>query len=233
MANKVCVITGVGPGTGTALVERFIEGGYDVAMIARSQDRLVALSEQHEKAHAYPCDVLETDRLQDTLVRIKSDLGSPSVLIHNAVGGAFGDFMEVDPKSLQLNFDINTMAMLHLARMVAPDMIAAGSGAILATGNTSAYRGIANYAAFAPTKAAQRILMESIARSAGPKGVHVAYIAIDAIIDVPWARQAFKDKPDDFFCQPADIAGEIYHVAHQPRSTWTMDVVIRPFGEKW
>ena len=115
------------------------------------------------------------------------------------------------------------MAMVHLACIVALDMIAASGGAILVTGNTSAYRGIANYAACAPTKAAQRILMESIARSAGPKGVHVTYIAIDAIIDAPWARQAFKNKPDDFFCQPADIASEVYHVAHQPRSAWTME----------
>ena len=77
------------------------------------------------------------------------------------------------------------MAMVHLACIVALDIIAAGGGAILATGDTSAYREVANYAACAPTKAAQRILMESIARSAGPKGVHVAYIAIDAIIDIP------------------------------------------------
>ena len=75
--------------------------------------------------------------------------------------------------------------------------------------------------------------MASKVCSASPKGVHIAYIAIDAIIDAPWARQAFKDKPDDFFYQPADIAGKVYHVAHQPQSAWTMDVVIRPFGEKW
>lgn len=233
MARKICVITGVGPGTGTAMVERFIEGGYDVAMIARNEDRLNLLSAAHERAHAYPCDVLDTEKLQSTIDAIKADLGPIKVLVHNAVGGAFGDFLSVEPKHLELNFNINTMAMLHLGRMVAPDMIEAGEGAILATGNTSAYRGVANYAAFAPSKAAQRVLMESMARAAGPKGVHVAYVAIDAIIDVPWARDYFKDKPDDFFCKPADIAGEVFHVAHQPRSTWSMDVVIRPFGEKW
>ena len=60
--------------------------------------------------------------------------------------------------------------------------------------------------------------MASKVCSTGPKGVHIPYIAIDAIIDAPWARQAFKDKPDDFFCKPADIASEVYHVAHQPQS---------------
>ena len=63
-------------------------------------------------------------------------------------------------------------------------MIEAGQGAIIASGNTSALRGKANFAGFAPTKAAQRILAESIARELGPKGIHVAYVLIDAVIDL-------------------------------------------------
>ena len=86
---------------------------------------------------------------------------------------------------------------------------------------------------FAPTKAAQRILLESIAREAGPKGVHVAYVAIDAVIDLAWTREAFPNKPDDFFCQPADIANEVMRIAEQPRSAWSFESVIRPYGEVW
>ena len=125
------------------------------------------------------------------------------------------------------------MALLHLARLVVDDMLAAGSGTILSTGNTSAYRGKANFAGFAPSKAAQRILIESIARSHGPKGIHAAFVAIDAVIDVPWTRKMQPDAPDEFFCQPADIADECFHVAHQARSAWSNEVVIRPFGETW
>ena len=127
----------------------------------------------------------------------------------------------------------NTLALYRMARHLAPKMIEAGEGVILGTGNTSAYRGKDRFAAFAPTKAAQRILLESMARTLGPKGVHVGYIAIDAVIDVPWTRQAFADRPDEFFAQPEDIASEVFHVAHQPRSTWTFDTVIRPYGENW
>lgn len=70
-----------------------------------------------------------------------------------------------------------------------------------------------------------------MARTLGPKGIHFGYVAIDAVIDVPWTREAFPEKPDEFFSRPEDIAGEVYHVAHQPRSTWTFETVIRPFGE--
>src|SRR5258705_83122 len=82
-------------------------------------------------------------------------------------------------------------------------------GAIVATGNTSALRGKSNFAGFAPTKAAQRILAESIARELGPKGVHVAYVIIDAAIDVERTRAWRPNEPDDFFIQPADIAEEV------------------------
>jgi short-subunit dehydrogenase len=112
-------------------------------------------------------------------------------------------------------------------------MVEAGEGAIIASGNTSALRGKSNFAGFAPTKAAQRILAESIARELGPKGVHVAYVLIDAVIDLEWTRKRWRDAPDAFFIKPAAIADEIWHVVHQERSAWSFNVEIRPFGEAW
>src|SRR5439155_13939371 len=125
---------------------------------------------------------------------------------------------DIDPHTLNRNFQVNTMALLYLARRLAPAMIEAGAGAIVASGNTSALRGKSTFAGFAPTKAAQRILAESMARELGPKGVHVAYIVIDAVIDVPWTRQLFADAQDDFFIRPSAIADEVWHVTQQDRS---------------
>ncbi len=232
MSREVCLVTGVGPGTGRALVERFAQT-YDVAMLARNTERLNEIEQATVNTKAYTCDVSDTEQLKATLQQVRTELGAPSIVIHNAVGGAFGDFLSIDPDLLNRNFQINTMALLHLAQATAPQMIEQGHGAILCTGNTSAYRGVENFAGFAPTKAAQRILCESMARHLGPKGVHVAFIAIDAVIDVPWTRTRFADKPDDFFCHPRDISDECYHVAHQARSAWTFNVLIRPFGENW
>jgi NAD(P)-dependent dehydrogenase (short-subunit alcohol dehydrogenase family) len=233
MSNNVCIVTGVGPGTGTALVRRFAAGGFKVAMLARSAERLNEIAAETPNATALPCDVADEAQLKTTLARIANDLGPANVLIHNAVGGAFGDFMQIEPAVLERNFKTNVMALFHLARAVAPAMIDASQGAIIATGNTSAYRGKANFAGFAPTKAAQRILAESLARSLGPKGIHVAYLAVDAVIDVPWTRQQYAAKPDDFFAKPSAIADVAWNIAHQDRSTWAFDVVVRPFGENW
>jgi short-subunit dehydrogenase len=174
--SRVCIITGVGPGTGTALVERFASDGYRVAMLSRDGDRLSALEQRVSGTRAFSCDVTDTFALTEAIASINNELGTPTVVVHNAVGGVFGSFLEIEPEDMEKNFQINTMALLHLARLTVPGMIAAGGGALLATGNTSAYRGKANFAGFAPTKAAQRILLESIARHSGPEGVHAAYI---------------------------------------------------------
>lgn len=233
MALKSCLVTGVGWGTGAAIVRKFAAEGYAVAMLARRADRLATLETEIENARAYPCDVTDTAALSETVAKVTEDIGAPSVVVHNAVGGAWGNFLEVDPAALEANFQVSTMGLLHVARLTAPAMIAAGEGAIICTGNTAAHRGRGGYAGFAPSKAAQRILAESIARDAGPKGVHVAYVTIDAVIDLRWTRKRYAGKPDDFFIKPEEIAGEIYHIAHQPKGAWSFNVEIRPHGEVW
>lgn len=227
--KPLALVTGVGPGTGAALVRRFVEGSYRVAMLARDAERLAALEQEIPDTIAVPCDVTDAAALE----RAVADVGMPKVVVHNAVGGSFGTFMEIEPETLQRNFDINTMALFHLARLTTPAMVDAGEGALIVTGNTSAQRGKAGFAGFAPTKAAQRILAESLARDLGPKGVHVAYLVIDAAIDVPWQREFQPDKPDDFFISPKSIAAEVFHMAHQPRDAWSFLTEVRPFHEPW
>lgn len=227
--KPLALVTGVGPGTGAAIARRFANGGYRVAMLARDADRLAALEAEIPDSVACPCDVTDVEALERVLARV----GAPKVVVHNAVGAALGNFLEVEPAVLQRNFEINTIALMHLARLTTPAMVDAGEGALIVTGNTSAQRGKVLFAGFAPSKAAQRILAESIARDLGPKGVHVAYLIIDAVIDVPWQRERLKDKPDDFYISPASIAGEVFHLAHQPRDAWSFLAEVRPFHEPW
>jgi len=233
MAKPVCLISGVGPGTGSALARRFAEGGYRPAMIARNAERLEALEKEIDGSKAYVCDVTDETAVNETVAAVVKDMGQPEILIHNAVGGTFGDFMEIDPADLQRNFNINSMGFLYLARACAPAMVEAGHGVIIASGNTSALRGKPNFAGFAPTKAAQRILAESMARTLGPQGVHVAYIVIDAVIDLAWTREMMPDANDDYFIQPASIADTAFNIAEQDPSGWSFNVELRPFGEVW
>jgi NAD(P)-dependent dehydrogenase (short-subunit alcohol dehydrogenase family) len=230
---KVCMVAGVGPGTGAALSRRFAAGGYRVAMLARDGGRLAALEREITGSRGYAVDVTDATAVRDVVARVGAELGTPAVLVHNAVAGHFGRFMDVTPETLEQTFRTNVLSLMHLGQALVPPMRTAGGGAIVVTGNTSAWRGSAGFAAFAPSKAAQRILAQSMARSLGPEGIHVAYVVIDAVIDVPWTRGLYASKPDEFFARPDAIADTVFHVAHQDRSAWTSEVDVRPFGETW
>src|SRR5262249_3896125 len=83
---------------------------------------------------------------------------------------------------------------------------------------------------FAPAKAAQRVLAQSMARSLGPRGIHVAYVIVDGVIDIPNTRAFLGDRPDDFFLKPDAIAETFWQLARQDRSAWTFELDVRPFG---
>lgn len=234
MNDRIALVAGVGRGTGASVVRRLVEGGYRVAMLARSESRLREYEAELPGTLALPTDITDPGALAEAVERTREAFGDgPHVVVHNAARGSWGSFLEIDPADMEANFRVNTMSLLHLARLTTPAMIERGEGALIVTGNTSAWRGISSFSGFAPTKAAQRILSESMARELGPKGVHVAYVVIDAVIDLRWTRRRNPDKPDDYYIKPAAIGEEVFRIAHQDRSAWSFNVEIRPFGETW
>jgi NAD(P)-dependent dehydrogenase (short-subunit alcohol dehydrogenase family) len=233
MKEKVCVVTGAGWGNGASLARRFAHGAYRVAMLARTEGRLRELERAIPGSRGYPTDVTDAQAIHDTFTRIRSELGTVDVLLHNAGSGAFGPLLEVTPEVFEASWRTNAYALLLLMRQVVPDMLDAARGAIIVTGATASLRGGANTAAFAAAKAAQRSLAQSAARSLGPKGIHVAYVIVDGVIDTPTTRALLPDQPDQFFLKPDAIAETVYHITHQDPSAWTFEVDIRPHVEKW
>jgi NAD(P)-dependent dehydrogenase (short-subunit alcohol dehydrogenase family) len=231
--EPVCLVTGVGDGTGAALCRRFARAGYRVAMLARSAERLAALEREIAGAKAYPTDVTDETALRATFARVRAELGPVSVLLHNAGNASFGDLLHVTTEQFEQSWRINALALLVCAQEVAADMVAAGAGTIVVTGATASLRGGTGFAAFAPAKAAQRSLAQSVARLLGPKGVHVAYVIVDGVIDMPATRAFLPDAPDESFLRPDAIAETYFQLTQQDRSAWTFELDLRPFGEKW
>ena len=234
--EKVCIVTGVGPdkGTGAEIAKLFGRKNYKVAMIARNKENLDNLEKKYNNIFAYPCDVSDIQKFKTTLENIKNKLGPANVVIHNAPSASRGSILDLNPDDLEVNFRVNTTALLYLVKETLPDMLKEKTGCILVTGNTASTRGKSHWGFFASTKAAQRILAESIAREFGPKGIHVAYFIIDAAIDTPRTRPYMQpDKPDDYFSKPTAIAEEMYKTVLQDKSTWSFRVELRPFGETW
>jgi NAD(P)-dependent dehydrogenase (short-subunit alcohol dehydrogenase family) len=232
MPKPVCVVVGVGPGTGAAIARRFA-ADHAIALVARTTETTEPVARELPDARAYACDATDAASVARAIAAIERDQGPIGVVAYNAGSGTFGTVETIKPADLEGAFRVNALGLLLFAQAVIPGMTARGGGAIIVTGATASRRGGARAAAFAPAKAAQRSLAESMARQLWPKGIHVALIVVDGVIDLARTRAQLSDKPDSFFVRPDDLAAMVYHLATQPRSAWSFEVEARPFGETW
>src|SRR6185437_8812159 len=229
---KVAAVAGVGPGNGAAIVRRFAAAGYKVAMLARNRDRLDDLARE-AAAVAYACDVTSPQSVAAAFATIRAELGEVEALIFNAGSGVFADVEHITPEEFEGSWRVNAYGALLCAQQVIPAMKSAGRGSIVFTGATASRRGGPRTAAFAPAKAAQRSLAESMARTLWPLGIHVSLIIVDGVVDLPRTRQMMPDKPDSFFVKPSGVAETAYRLTCQDPSAWSFEVEARPFAESW
>jgi len=103
---------------------------------------------------------------------------------------------------------------------------------LIFTGATASIKGSANCSSFATGKFALRALAQSLGREFGPQGVHVAHAIIDGVIDIERTKGYVFDKPDAKISSAA-IADSYWYLHTQPRTTFTNELDIRPYVEKW
>ncbi|HVN90770.1 MAG TPA: SDR family NAD(P)-dependent oxidoreductase [Candidatus Binataceae bacterium] len=234
--SKVAVVTGVGAGTGASIARRFARE-YSVALIARSPGYLKELGDEIRKnggrALETPADVGNPQQVKEAFAKIRAELGDPGVLLYNAGSGTWGTIMEISAEQYEDTWRVNSFGAFLCAKEVAPKMIEKGQGVMLFTGATAGVKAGPKSVAFGPAKFAMRGLAQSLSRDLSPRGVHVAWINVDGIIDIPRVRKAYPQlKPEDML-NPDAIADTYWHIAHQDRSAWTMELEVRPFKEKF
>ncbi len=233
MSVPVCVIVGAGPGNGAAFARQFSRAGYRVALLARGRESLETLAAEIVGSCAYAYDAADPDSVREVFASIRQDLGPPQTLIYNASSRFFGDIDATAPQAFEDAWRVTAYGCLLAVKEVITDMRAAGQGSIVVIGATASIKGNAGFVAFGSAKAAQRSLAQSLARQLGPEGIHVAYAIIDAVVDMPASRAMMPEAPDSFFARPDDIAESVFFLARQPRSAWTFELDLRPFGERW
>lgn len=231
--SKICVIVGVGPGNGASFSRKFSSAGFQVVMLARNETYLIELSNTLVGSHGIVCDVRDPDNLRQAFAQVQKKFGSVDVLIYNAGAGEWSSVEETSIGGFESSWRTNALGLLVAAQQVIPDMKERGHGSIVVIGATASLRGGARTTAFASAKAAQRSLAQSMARGLGSAGVHVSYVVIDGVIDLERTREYMQDKPDDFFLQPDSIADVVYRLTEQDSSTWSFEIDLRPYAEKW
>ena len=229
MSKPVCAVVGIGPKNGEAFARTFHEQGYRLAMLSRSTELSQQLADEFGNSKAYRCDAGDPASVTEAFQQARSDLGPIDTLIYNAGSGSWKTVEELSVDDFQRGWEINALGALVAAQQVIPDMKSNGAGNIIFVGATASLRGMPMTAGFAPAKAAQRILAQSMARHLGPQGIHVSILIIDGQIGEPDSDAVREGTKLD----PRHIANAAYDLTQQTVSARSFEVDLRPMKEKW
>ncbi|MBM3380120.1 MAG: SDR family NAD(P)-dependent oxidoreductase, partial [Betaproteobacteria bacterium] len=189
---KVCCVIGAGDATGGAIARRFAREGYEICVARRTEAALVPLVESIQaaggRAHAFGLDARREDAVITFVDHVESTIGPIEVMVFNVGGNVRFPILETTSQKYFKVWEMCAFAGFLAGREAARVMLARGRGSILYTGATASVRGAAGFAAFAGGKAALRALAQSMARELGPKGVHVAHVIVDGMIDTAFTR---------------------------------------------
>lgn len=242
-ATPTCLIIGAGDGVGAAVARAFGREGLAVCVTRRPRhlDRLEALAatirEDGGMAHAYGVDARNEAEMIALFDRIEAEVGPLEVVVFNIGANVRFSVVETTAQVYAKVWEMAALAGFFAGREAARVMGPRGRGTILFTGATASTRGAAGFSAFAGAKAALRQLAQSLAREMGPKGIHVAHVVIDGMIDGTFARSLVPDIQPlldrDDILKPDEIARNYVWLHNQQRSAWTFEMDLRPFKETW
>ena len=229
--SRVALIVGVGPGLGAALGRRFASGGFRVGLVARSPnfiDQLAReLSSLGQDSLALAADASHPAELAAAVARVRAELGTISVLMHNASSSAGDGLLGTSAAQFEETWRVAALGAFVCARETAPDMVALGAGAMIFTGATSSVRGD-GWLAFSSAKFALRGLAQSLARELWPQGIHVAHVIVDGLIG-----PRDQNEPAEPMLDPDRMADAYVALTEQDRSAWTLELDLRPHRERF
>ena len=239
----VCLVIGAGDGVGGAIARAFAAQGHEVCITRRPRhlDQLEALAaairETGGKARAFGVDARAEDEMIALVDQIEREVGPLEVVVFNIGANVRFDITETTAQVFSKVWEMACFAGFLAGREAARVMTPRGRGTILFTGASASLRGKEGFAAFASAKAGLRAVAQSMARELGPKGVHVAHVVVDGAIDGVFTRSMRDDVQGlldrDEILKPEDIAANFVWLHEQPRSAWTHEIDLRPWGETW
>ena len=241
--NATCAVIGAGDYIGAEIAKKFAAEGFTVFAGRRNGEKLEPLVKEVEAAGGSIVGRSLDARKEDEIASFlnAADQHAPlEVCIFNVGANVNFPILETTDRVFRKVWEMACWAGFLAGRESARLMLPRGKGSIFFTGATASLRGGSGYAAFASAKFGLRAVAQSMARELGPKNIHVAHLIIDSGVDTEWVRQRrvealgpnALDNPD-LLMPPSSVAESYWLLYQQPKSAWTFELEIRPFGETW
>ena len=236
--SRSVAVIGAADFIGAAIVCKFAGEGFAVHAGRRNGDKLAPLLGGHVTGRNL--DARESEDVAAFLAEAES-IAPLDLVVFNVGANVQFPLTETTDRVFRKVWEMACFAGFATVREAARIMAPRGAGKIFVTGATAGLRGNPGYAAFAAAKAGLRTMAQSAARELWPQGIHVAHLVIDAGVDTEWVRarvterigaEALAAQPD-LLMPPEAVASAYWALYNQPKSAWTFEQEIRPYGEKW
>ena len=247
--KPVCLVLGAGAGIGGTVAAKFASEGYHACLCRRSDqaglDQMVRQIEEHGgSASGYLINAVEENTLEDLIISIEKDHGPIDVLVYNLGAQAGMKLLhETSMKEFEWAWRIADLGLFRVAKTLMPLMEQRGSGTLLVTSATAAMRGNKNQHSHATAMGGRRMLCQTLNAEFASKGIHVAHIVVDGMVDAPdtlgkmLGEEVFQQLREsrgmehDGLILPEKIADTYFHLAQQHRSAWTHEIDLRAFSD--
>ena len=218
--SECCIVVGAGPGIGQACALAFAREGYDIALVSRRPEKLVAQTTElawtsGRQARAYAADAADADSLKAALQAARLELGPPRVLLYNVASVQRARPAALDIEQLVREFRANVAGALVCTQALAAEMRVRGGGSLLFTGGGIADHPSTDFASLSLGKAALRNLTHTLAQELGVHGIHVATVTVHGFV-----------QPGTHF-DPHLIAQSFIKLHRQPRGRFDTELVYR------
>ena len=156
--DKMFLITGASGGIGAAFASRLAKEGSNLILVARSEDKLLALANKLSIEYKIRCEVIVADlSLPESAQNIFEETQKRNlqidVLINNAGFGTYGEFETLDPVKEHKEIMLNVASLVAMTHQFIPQMLARKQGAIINLASVAGYQPIPYMAVYAATKA--------------------------------------------------------------------------------
>ncbi|AWB84564.1 mycolate reductase [Corynebacterium liangguodongii] len=198
-ATSYALITGASQGIGEALARELASAGYNLILVARREDVLMALADSLSQRHGVNCEVFAADlSLERDVTALIEHIGNRtvSICINSAGIASFGPFMKADWDYEVGQYNLNATAVFRITKAVLDQMVPRGQGALCNVGSAAGNMPIPNNATYVFTKAGVNTFTESLHFELKPAGVHCTLLApgpVRASV-VPEEEQTIVDK---------------------------------------
>jgi len=231
MHRDTVVITGASSGIGEVLAKNFAQGGFDLVLVARSEDKLEILARQlksdtQAKVWVEPADLSHRGAAKK-LAATLSKLGIEVDILVNCAGVLeHGSFVDLPGSSHQGLIDLNVSGLTSMLTQFIPPMVERGKGRVLNVASIAAFQPVPSLATYAASKAYVLSLSESLAEELTGTGV-----SITALCPGITATNMLKNaqQKSSGLKIPAFVVGDVEDVAAQGyRACLKGDVICVP-----